>query len=145
MYITIRKQRANKVTKFTYSDELYSDFHKDTYGFRPRGNGGVHSWDTLAPAEKQEAWDYMAKKMAEDSEEERLHEITLIKEFKSWIADTIKLGAGNEENALRWVTQNETFYHSQDVEQWVWGQGFLFTDYGRGLVETLKKLVKYAD
>ena len=22
---------------YTYSDELYSDFFKDTYGFRPRG------------------------------------------------------------------------------------------------------------
>ena len=41
------------------------------------------------------------------------------------------------------MTQDETFYHSQDVEHWVWKQGILFTDYGRELVKELEKIVEF--
>ena len=40
---------------YTYSEELFSDFHKDAYGFRPR-NHRFYDADTT-PAEKQEIWD----------------------------------------------------------------------------------------
>jgi len=56
----------------------------------------------------------------------------------------IEAGAGNRINALRWMTSTETFYHSQDVERWVWKQGILFTDYGRELVKELESIVEYS-
>ena len=52
--------------------------------------------------------------------------------------------AGTVEDALRWMTQEERdngwMKHSQDAEQWVWKQGFLFTDRGREVVEMLKRI-----
>lgn len=36
-------------TMYTYSEELFSDFHKDAYGFRPRG----HEFYSATPERKQ--------------------------------------------------------------------------------------------
>ena len=55
------------------------------------------------------------------------------------------MGAGDEETAIRWLTQDEEFYHSQDVEHWVYNQGILFTDYGRELVKQLDNTVSYKE
>jgi hypothetical protein len=55
------------------------------------------------------------------------------------------MGAGDEETALRWLTQDQEFYHEQDVEHWVYTQGILFTDYGRELVAQLNNTVSYKE
>ena len=66
-----------------------------------------------------------------------------IEKFKTLIQDTIGLGAGDEETALRWLTENEEFYSGQDVESWVWDKGILFCDYGKNLVKKLETIVKF--
>jgi hypothetical protein len=43
------------------------------------------------------------------------------------------------------MTQGETFYHIQDVEHWVWGQGILFTNYGKQLIKDLANVVDYKE
>ena len=78
-------------------------------------------------------------------EMERLEKERALAEFKALVQKTIELGAGDEETALRWMTQDETFYHSQDVEHWVWNQGILFTDEGRALVKELMEIVKFEE
>ena len=132
------------MTQYTYSDELYSDIHKDAYGFRPR-DGGVHRWHVLTPAQKQEAWDYMEATIAEDIAAEKLREAEDLVEFEALIAAHIQLGAKDRETALRWMTQNELFHHQQDVEHFVWGLGILFTDEGRALVKELMEIVEFKE
>jgi hypothetical protein len=44
-----------------------------------------------------------------------------------------------------WISGTETFYHSQDVEHFVWEQGILFTDYGKQLVKDLCEIVEYEE
>jgi len=66
-------------------------------------------------------------------------------EFKKLITNTIELGAGDEETALRWLTSSETFYSSQDVEHYVWDKGILFTDYGKELVNKLMNIVTFTE
>ena len=68
-----------------------------------------------------------------------------VEEFKTLVQKTIDLGAGDEETALRWLTTDEKFYHSQDVESWVWNHNILFTDYGKELVKKLEKIVTYEE
>jgi hypothetical protein len=43
------------------------------------------------------------------------------------------------------LTADEEFYHSQDVEHWIYNQGILFTDYGRELVKKLDNTVSYKE
>jgi len=126
---------------YTYSEELFSDFHKDAYGFRPR-NHRFYDADTT-PAEKQEIWDATGRAFDRRQAEEARREEEALADFKAQITKVIEAGAGNRINALRWMTSSETFYSHQCVEMWVYDQGILFTDYGRELVKELMELVEF--
>jgi len=128
---------------YTYSEELFSDFHKDAYGFRPR-NHRFYDADTT-PAEKQEIWDATGRAFDRRQAEEARREEEALAEFKAQITKVIEAGAGNRINALRWMTSSETFYSHQDVEHWVYKQGILFTDYGRELVNELMDIVTFEE
>lgn len=126
---------------FNYSEDLFSDFHKDTYGFRPRN----HEFYDATPARKQQIWDQMGEDFRIAQDQERLREETDLKEFESQINLNIALGAGDRETALRWMTQNEKFYNQQCVEHFVWNLGILFTNEGRALVKELMGIVKFEE
>ena len=128
---------------YTYSEELFSDFHKDAYGFRPR-NHRFYDADTT-PAEKQEIWDATGRAFDRRQEEEVRREKEALADFKAQITKVIEAGAGNRINALRWMTSSETFYSHQCVEMWVYDQGILFTDYGRELVNELMDIVTFEE
>jgi len=118
-----------------------SDAHKDAYGFRPRG----YDWDTMTMDELNQWADELSEEVAREIEREEARNAEAVAEFKSLVQSTIEMGAGDEETALRWLTQSEEFYHSQDVEHWVYNQGILFTDYGRELVNRLLDVVSYKE
>lgn len=126
---------------FTYDDNLFSDLHKDAHGFRPR----EHEYWDATPEVKQEIWDYTLRALDESIRLEKEQEIRAVESFNELIQSTISFGAGDVDNALRWLTQNEKFYNIQCVEHWVWNHGILFTDYGRDIVQRLEKLVTYED
>ena len=75
----------------------------------------------------------------------RKAEAEAVERFEARIQDVIGLGAGDRKTALRWISSQETFYHEQSVEHFVWEQGVLFTDYGRKLVEELAEVVTYEE
>lgn len=129
-------------TMYTYSDQLISDLHKDARGFRPH-EAFYEGWTQSDDDNKQAIWDGLCREMGRRQEVEARHEAYLLAKFKEEVQSYIELGAGDRQTALRWMTQDETFYHSQDVERWVWKQGILFTDYGRELVKELEKIVEF--
>ena len=127
--------------EYTYSDELYSDFHKDVYGFRPRG-GGVHNWDNLTPAEKELAWTSMNTTMELHHQEEELRKDHDIRVFQKIIKSTINNGAKDFETALRWLMEADGLpldgtYYPQDVEGFLWRHGICFTHYGHQISSIL--------
>ena len=126
---------------YDFDDNIFSDLHKDAYGFRPRG----HEYYEALPARKQEIWVKVCEDLEVAQDEEARREQEAIAEFKAQITRVIEAGAGNRITALRWMTSTETFYHSQDVEHWVYKQGILFTDYGRELVHELMDLVEFEE
>jgi len=130
--------------EFTYSDDLWSDLHKDVYGFRP---SAIFMKNLLAFDEeaKQNLWDALCEQLEENTKAEQAAEVVAIEKFEARIQDIIELGAGNHTNALLWMTGTETFYHIQDVEHFVWEQGILFTDYGKQLVKDLAEIVDYKE
>lgn len=126
---------------YTYSEDIFSDLHKDAYGFRPRG----HEFYDAAPERKQEIWDYMCQVVEDNIAAEREHEARALRDFEAEVANTIALGAGDRTTALRWMTSSEAFYNSQCVEHWVWNRGILFTDEGRQLVKDLMNIVTFQE
>ena len=130
--------------EFTYSDDCFSDLHKDVYGFRPRGII-MDNWNSIAPEQKQARWDQLCAELEANAVFEKEQEAKDVKRFEARVQDVIELGAGNRTNALLWISQTETFYHIQDVEHFVWEQGILFTDYGKQLIKELAAIVDYKD
>ena len=130
--------------EFTYSDDCFSDLFKEVNGFRPRGIL-VDDWNDRTPRQKQELWNALCDELEENTKLEKRLEIERIGTFEARVKDVIGLGAGNRETALRWITGQETFYHIQDVEHFVWEQGILFTDYGKQLIKDLVEIVTYEE
>lgn len=126
---------------YTYDEDIFSDLHKDAYGFRPRG----HEFYDATPARKQEIWDYICEVVEDNIAAEKEHEARALRDFEQEIQNMIELGADGRESALRWMTQNEKFYNIQCVESWVWDKGILFTDYGRATVEILSEIVTFQE
>ena len=126
---------------YDFDDSIFSDLHKDAYGFRPRG----HEYFEAAPERKQEIWVQTIEALEASQEEESRREQEAVAEFEAQITRVIKAGAGDRITALRWMIQpaGETFRLEQDVEHWVWNQGILFTDYGRELVKELCTIVEF--
>ena len=129
---------------FTYSDDCFSDLHKDVYGFRPRGSL-MDDWNDRTPRQKQELWNALCDELEANNIAEKQQAENAVAKFEARVKDVIELGAGNRTNALLWMTSSEKFFHSQSVEHFVWEQGILFTDYGRQLVKDLCEIVEYEE
>lgn len=113
--------------------------HKDAFGVK----GRHYDFASMSMDELKAEADWIGEQVKATMDREAAEEQRALSEFQSLVEETIKLGAGDEETALRWLTQNDEFYHGQDVEHWVWNRGILFTDYGRDLVKRLEKIVQY--
>ena len=129
---------------YTYCDDIISDLYKDVYGVRPR-EAFYADWNNCTPAEKQKTWDEYCDTIEKQIAEQKVREAYCIARFEDRIKDVISLGAGDRKTALRWISQQETFYHIQDVEHFVWEQGLLFTDYGKALIKELDATVTYEE
>ena len=130
--------------EYTYSDDLWSDLHKDVHGFRP---SEIFMKNLLAfdDDRKQTLWDALCEQLEENTKAEQAAEVVAVEKFEARIQDIIELGAGNRTNALLWMTSTETFYSVQCVEHFVWEQGILFTNYGKQLVKDLAEIVNYKE
>ena len=128
---------------FTYDEELFSDLHKDAYGFRPR----IHNFYESTPEEKQKIWDATILDMNAEQEAEEARTAIKLEEFKAEVDMVINtFGAEDRATALKWITDGDRYFHNaQDVEGWVYNRGILFTDYGRTLVEELMKIVEFTN
>lgn len=91
---------------YTYSEELYSDLHKDARGTRP-GQMGFDYWNSLLPAEKQRQWDALIVEMNQRHEEEARQEALAIERVEAQLTYWISIGAGNRETAIRWLHEAE--------------------------------------
>ena len=118
------------------------DMHKVAYGVK----GRHYNFASMSMDELRKEADRIAD-AAEVAEAEEAHAAEVaIADFEGLVGDTIyTYGAGDRETALRWMTMEDTFHHSQDVEGWVWKQGFLFTSHGKAVVEELMEIVTFEE
>jgi len=126
---------------YTYTTELFSDLHKDVYGYRPRG-AAMDEWNSRTPRQKNELFNALCDELEEVTRDEKRQADRNLFEFTGLIMDMIELGAKDRETALRWMTQDHEFHSEQDVSHWVWAHGILFTEYGKQLVKDLLEIVE---
>ena len=126
---------------YTYTTDLFSDLHKDVYGYRPRG-AAMEDWNSRTPRQKNELFNALCDELEEVTRDEKRQADRNLFEFTGLIMDMIELGAKDRETALRWMTQDHKFHSEQDVSHWVWAHGILFTEYGKQLVKDLLKIVE---
>ena len=126
---------------FTYSTDLFSDLHKDVYGYRPRGTA-MKDWNSRTPRQKNELFNALCDELEVVTHDEKRQADRNLMEFTGEILNMIELGAKDRETALRWMTQDQEFHSEQDVSHWVWSHGILFTEYGKQLVKDLLEIVE---
>ena len=126
---------------YTYTTDLFSDLHKDVYGYRPRG-AAMEDWNSRTPRQKNELFNALCDELEEVTRDEKRQADRNLMEFTGEILNMIELGAKDRETALRWMTQEHEFHSEQDVSHWVWSHGILFTEYGKQLVKDLLEIVE---
>lgn len=72
--------------KYTYSDELISDLHKDAYGTRPNDTF-MARWDSWSPDQKQECWEVLTATVEREIEEQYDLEVANEKRFYDMVAE----------------------------------------------------------
>lgn len=100
-----------------------SDFHKDAYGFRPRGI--YKEWWTESELEAE--YQHLSKVCEENRIMDEAREHQALLDFNKLIDDTIAYGAGDRETAIRWLVQGEGLeFHTYDLEYFFWGHGLSY-------------------
>lgn len=99
-------------------DTGLSDFHKDAYGFRPRGH--YQEWWTQEELDAE--YDRLSALCEENRVREEAQEKQALVEFEELIKETIANGAADRQTAIRWLMQAEgvNVNSSQDVEYFFW-------------------------
>ena len=110
---------------------LYSDFHKDAYGFRPR-TINVYAFTT---EELEADFDRFEQVCADNRAEEQAAEALSDNAFQALIANTIQMGAGDEATALRWIAEGAVEDYGYDYEHFLWSQGIAYSAYGKELAK----------
>jgi hypothetical protein len=108
--------------------QIYSDYHKDAYGFRPRYDYYSYSLEQL-----EADFARFGQMISEATEAEALAERAAVAAFQAAIQNTIQIGAGDEETALRWLASAGVEECGPDWEHYLWQRGILYTEYGREL------------
>ena len=112
---------------------LYSDFHKDAYGFRPR-TINVYA---LTTEELEADFDRFEQVCADNRIEELAAEAEADNAFSALIANTIQMGAHDEVTALRWIAEGAVEDYGYDYEHFLWNQGIAYSKYGKEIARKL--------
>ena len=112
---------------------LYSDFHKDAYGIRPR-TINVYALTT----EELEADFARFEQVCKDNRiEELAAEAQADNAFRTLITNTIQMGAHDEVTALRWIAEGAVEQYGWDYEHFLWNQGIAYSKYGQEIAQKL--------
>lgn len=112
---------------------LYSDFHKEAYGFRPR-TINVYA---LTTEELEADFDRFEQVCADNRIEELAAEAEADNAFKTLIANTIQMGAHDEVTALRWIAEGAVEDYGYDYEHFLWNQGIAYSAYGKEIAKKI--------
>jgi hypothetical protein len=129
-------EATEKLTEREEMIQIYSDFYKDAHGSRPR----YINYHEFTLEELKADFKYFGELCKENRILEEAAEKGAISEFDSLVKKTISLGAGDRKTALKWLFDGSEL-NVWEVDHFVWGCGFLFTDEGKSLLAELTLIV----
>ena len=110
---------ATTLTRREEMLQIYSDYHKEAYGFRPRG------YDYSAFTLEQLEADFAL--FAEICKENQIAEDAAAREavanFEANVQKLISMGAGDEATALRWIAEAGVSEDGWDMDYHLWKLG----------------------
>lgn len=119
--------RWEDMTALEQAATIYSDMHKDAYGFRPR-EGGIHNPQTLEDYDSA-----FADMQATIRANEAMADFTArraLNAVRGEIAALQQQHGIDRETALRWWFEAEgRNEHAQDREMALWSRGIAFKDF----------------
>jgi hypothetical protein len=137
---------------YTFSTELFSDLHKDVYGFRPRGHWFYDANTT--DQERQEEWDYLCNRLNEQIVEDNARKAQALRDLHTRVAELRAAGAEDDHQALKWIVQS---LNPSQSDLWYGGEwvcyelglgydcGYMFNKVCRELELELEELDSDAD
>jgi len=120
--------------------QIYSDFYKDAYGFRPRGV----NYHEFTLAELKADFDSFREVCDENERAEKEANERASVAFESRIQSVIDMGAGDRETALRWIMdsyEEHDFDYGTEGIIWDLGTGFS-TEYSIALSKELLPIIQ---
>ena len=81
------------------AQSIFWDMYKDAHGIRPRGI----DTSTWTIEQFQQEFEYLGRVIADNENQRKVFEADAIEKFEKHVTDTICMGAGNRETALRWI------------------------------------------
>ena len=115
---------------FTYSDDGFSDLHKDVYGFRPRG-ARMDEWNERTARQKQELWNALCDELEQNEKTARKEEEESLSEFRITLRDVMDTCNCDWKNAIKLLAEaeeNDLDRSAQDFDYFLWNQGLGFQD-----------------
>ena len=97
---------------------LYSDFHKDAYGYRP-----TYNYSALTTEELEADYEEFGRVCKENAEEEAKAEKIAIEKFNETVKKMVKMGAKNTKTALRWICEAGVEEDGWDMDYFLWKMG----------------------
>ena len=99
--------------------QVYSDFHKDAYGFRPRHI----DYSSMSVEELEADFARFAAVCKENAEAEKKAEKAAVIEFNASIKKLVAMGAGNAKTAYRWLADAGVAVDGWDMDFYFWKLG----------------------
>lgn len=104
---------------------IYSDFHKDAYGYRPRWNYSEMSDEDILADFKT-----FSEVYRENARLEKIAQARAVAKWDELVVKTIEFGAGDKKTALRWLWDGSG--EAYDVSYFLWELGInSYSDRGK--------------
>ena len=98
--------------EFTFDYDLYSDLHKEAYGFRPH-NSSFYDEDTT-DEHRQWLWDVAIQDLEDVIKENERREAQAVKEFEDGLTITMKAAGCDRATAIRYQIEAGEFEFEYD-------------------------------
>lgn len=129
-----------------YSIELFSDLHKDVYGFRPRGHWFYD--EATTDEERAAEWERLCDMLDKQIVEENAAKEKAWADFQARVAELVASGAGDEQTAIRWIVESlepseQDLWYGGEWVCWELGlafdRGFVFNKACKELLDRMSK------
>jgi len=133
---SLEKIISNEDPRFEYI-QVYSDYHKDAFGYRPRYNYSDYTLEQLVAD-----FERFGKVFDENQLEKEIAEKRDIASYEARILVTIELGAKDRKTALEWMCDADDV-DIWDIGYYLWKQGIYdYNEYGGKLKDEIREIMR---